>query len=112
MILRPSVTCVEAAGLPLTSSRRKHLSCSRYANRGNSGGVVYESNPLASMILMNYGWAGMVLFKFADMVAVSWIILVLCLFRPKIGRRILFLACGIVAAVILYSSCLAFIYTT
>jgi hypothetical protein len=76
----------------------------------NGGGVVYESNPLANTILMNYGWSGIVLFKFADMLAVAWITLVLCFIQPKIGRRVLSLACGIVGAVILYSSCLALLY--
>jgi hypothetical protein len=77
----------------------------------NSSGIVYESNPLANLILIKYGWAGMVLFKLADMLAVVWISLVLCLVQPKIGRRVLSLACWTVGAVILYSACLTLLYT-
>src|SRR5260221_14634976 len=59
----------------------------------NTGGIVYESNPLANLMLMNYGWAGMVIFKFTDMLVVTSVSLVLCFFQPRIGRRVLTLAC-------------------
>jgi hypothetical protein len=74
----------------------------------HSGGVVYESNPIANLLLIHYGWAGMAVFKFTDMLLVIWIDLLLFCFQPLAARRVLSIACGILGAVTLYSSFLIF----
>src|SRR5262249_6684265 len=76
----------------------------------HSDGIVYESNPIANLFLNHYGWAGMVIFKFTDMLIVAWVAIVLCFFQPRVAQRVLSVACGIVGSVILYSSFLALEY--
>jgi tryptophan-rich sensory protein len=71
---------------------------------GHSSGIVYESNPIANLLLTHYGWAGMVLFKVTDVLLVAWIVLLVGMFQPHAARRVLSVACGIVGAVALYSS--------
>jgi len=75
-----------------------------------SGGVVYESNPIANALLAHHGWAGMVIFKLSDILLVASIILVLSFFQPRAARRVLTLACLIVGCVTLYSGYLVYLY--
>ena|SRR5438270_673525 len=70
----------------------------------HTGGVVYESNPIANVFLSHYGWAGMVIFKLTDMLLVAWIVCLLGLFQPSAARRVLTIACTILACVALYSA--------
>jgi hypothetical protein len=69
----------------------------------HTDGMVYESNPIANALLTQYGWAGMVIFKFTDVLLVASIALLLCYFQPRAARRVLSMACGIVGSVTLYS---------
>jgi hypothetical protein len=74
------------------------------------GGEVYESNPLADIVLAKYGWAGLVVFKLTDTLTIMWVVLVLHILRPRISRRVLSVASGIVGSVILYSLYLLYQY--
>jgi hypothetical protein len=68
-----------------------------------SGGLVYESNPIANSLLTHYGWAGIVIFKLSDILLVASIVLVLAIFQPRAARRVVTLAACIVGCVTLYS---------
>jgi hypothetical protein len=72
----------------------------------SGGGLIYESNPLANAFLMRFGWAGMILFKVADVLFVAWLALLLAIYRPEAGCRVLTVACSLVGVVVLYSGCL------
>jgi hypothetical protein len=76
----------------------------------NTGGMVYESNPIANALLSRYGWAGMIMFKLTDVLLVAWIVTLLSIFQPRAARRVLSIACGIVGMVALYSSYLILQY--
>jgi hypothetical protein len=72
-----------------------------------SGGHVYESNPLAAHCLERHGWAGLALFKAATVFLGGGLLVVVCGYRPHTGGRALTLACAAVAAVVVYSCWLA-----
>jgi len=69
----------------------------------HTGGVVYESNPIANAFLSQYGWAGMAIFKLTDMLLVTFIVCLLGLFHPGAARRVLSIASTILSVVALYS---------
>jgi hypothetical protein len=69
----------------------------------HAGGAIYESNPIANAFLMRFGWAGMILFKVADVLFVTWLVVLLSLYRPEAGRRVLTVACTMVGVVAIYS---------
>jgi hypothetical protein len=68
-----------------------------------TGGEVYESNPVADFLLRAYGWLGLGVFKFAVVMLVSTLVLVISRSRPRAGGRILLFACSMLACVVLYS---------
>jgi hypothetical protein len=68
-----------------------------------SGGDVYESNPVANAWLTAYGWVGLVAFKAAMVLLITSIILVISLYRPKTGGRLLGFACLVTGLVVGYS---------
>jgi hypothetical protein len=70
-------------------------------------GGVYESNPLAAWCLGCQGWAGLVLLKTATVLVAGVLLVLYCRFRPRAGQRALTLVCAVVAAVVVYSGCLA-----
>jgi hypothetical protein len=71
-----------------------------------SNGEVYESNPLANWWLTHHGWMGLVLFKLVVVLSAAALFVVIACYRPRAGRRAILLACGILAAVVLYSGLL------
>ncbi len=74
---------------------------------GLPGGGVYESNPLAAWCLDCQGWVGLTLYKVATVLVGSTLLVVYCRHRPRAGRHALTLACSLVAAIVVYSGCLA-----
>jgi len=72
-----------------------------------SGGQVYESNPLANWWLRQYGWLGLAAYKGLAVAVVLGLWAVVVRYRPRIGHGMLTFACSAVAVVVLYSSLLA-----
>lgn len=71
-----------------------------------SGGAIYEANPLANLILTYLGWGGLTLFKFILVSLVCLIVIYVAYYRPVTARRLLRVACLITAGVVGYSLCL------
>jgi Domain of unknown function (DUF5658) len=74
-----------------------------YALVQNSGGLIYESNPIANAWLARYGWTGLALFKLAAMLLVTLAVAYIACYRPQTADRILRFACCAVAFVVVYS---------
>jgi hypothetical protein len=72
-----------------------------------SGGWVYESNPLANWWLARGGWVGLALFKLGIVTTVTYAWSVIALLKPSAGDRVLAFACSILALVVLYSGSLS-----
>ncbi|HQR07295.1 MAG TPA: DUF5658 family protein [Gemmatales bacterium] len=68
-----------------------------------SGGDVYEANPLANLILSKYGWAGMTAFKFGMVLMISGIMVYVAYYQPKTAGRLLCFAVLLMAGVVGYS---------
>jgi Domain of unknown function (DUF5658) len=68
-----------------------------------SNGRVAEGNPIARAWYMKYGAQGLVIFKVAIMALVGGIGVVISLYRPETGKRILTFACLAVGVVVVYS---------
>lgn len=68
-----------------------------------SGGRVYESNPIANAWLTAYGWIGLAMFKAVAIGLVSSVAVFVSYTRPRLGGAILNFACMAVAGVVLYS---------
>lgn len=68
----------------------------------DSGGDVYEGNPVARRLLAAYGWAGLVAFKAALVLLTAALCLAIARRRPRTAGRLLAFACAIVAAVVVY----------
>jgi hypothetical protein len=73
----------------------------------STGGIVYESNPLAGWLLNRYGWLGLAAFKAVAVSAVVGSAAALCLRRRPAGEHVLTFACSATGAVVLYSCLLA-----
>jgi len=72
-----------------------------------SGGCVYESNPIASAWLASYGWPGLIAFKAVSMFLVITACSFISISRPRMGGMVLSFACTALAAVVIYSFSLA-----
>ncbi len=72
-----------------------------------SGGCVYESNPIASAWLASYGWPGLIAFKAVSMFLVITACSFISISRPRMGGMVLSFACTALAAVVIYSCSLA-----
>lgn len=68
-----------------------------------SGGVVYESNPIAGAWLASYGWAGLVAFKAGMVGLIALTALLISVYRPRTSERLLTFACCVTTAVVAYS---------
>jgi hypothetical protein len=68
-----------------------------------SGGRIYESNPIAGAWLSKYGWSGMALYKMLSMSIVVAVAAFISYSRPLAGGRLLTFACAAVALVVGYS---------
>lgn len=71
-----------------------------------SGGDVYEANPLANMIIMQWGWGALTVFKLSLVGLVSGIVLYVGYFRPLTAKRLLHFALTLMTALVSYSLCL------
>ncbi|MFT3878541.1 MAG: DUF5658 family protein [Gemmatales bacterium] len=68
-----------------------------------SGGDIYEANPLANLILSNFGWAGLTAFKFGMVLMISGIMVYVSYYQPKTARRLAAFAALLMAGVVGYS---------
>jgi len=68
-----------------------------------SGGDIYEANPLANLILHAAGWGGLTAFKFFMVVMISAIIVYVAYYQPKTARRLVSFAATLMASVVGYS---------
>lgn len=68
-----------------------------------SGGRVYESNPVAGAWLDAFGWAGLVGFKVMMVLLVAGLCAVISRYRPAAGGRVLNLGCLATGTVVAYS---------
>jgi hypothetical protein len=73
----------------------------------STGGIVYESNPVAGWLLSRYGWPGLAAFKGLAATTVIGSAVTLCLCRRPSGERVLTFACSATGGVVLYSGLLA-----
>jgi len=72
-----------------------------------SGGSVYESNPIANAWLTNYGLPGLIAFKAVSMSLVITACYFISISRPRMGGMVLSFACAALVAVVIYSFSLA-----
>jgi hypothetical protein len=75
----------------------------RYSAEGRTRNVMFESNPIAQWVLMNWGIKGMVIFKFLMIALVSVIAEFVGRSRPALGRGLLLLGTVVVGGVVVYS---------
>jgi hypothetical protein len=66
----------------------------------NGQGDVLESNPLANILLSQYGWAGIGFFKLAMVILIGILILIISRKRLRTAEMILVFACGVQAGVV------------
>ncbi len=70
----------------------------------NHGPEFQESNPAANWLLAQYGFRGMVYFKFALVAFVTVIAQIIARTNPKTARALLIAGIAIVGMVVVYSS--------
>ena len=68
-----------------------------------SGGDIYEANPLANLILSKFGWTGLTAFKFGMVLMISAIMVIVAYYQPKTARRLVCFAALLMAGVVGYS---------
>jgi hypothetical protein len=68
-----------------------------------SGGVFYESNPVAGAWLARFGWPGLVAFKIGAFVLVVSSVVFIARHRPDGARLVMAFACLVVGGVAGYS---------
>ncbi len=68
-----------------------------------SGGEIYEANPLANLILSQFGWVGLTAFKFGMVLMISGIMIYVSYYQPKTARRLVCFAALLMASVVGYS---------
>jgi hypothetical protein len=73
----------------------------------NSGGRIYESNPIAGWYLARLGWAGLAGFKLAMVLLVGCLVFSIAACRPRAAGHFLSFACLAVGVVLVHSSTLA-----
>src|SRR4051812_8045155 len=67
------------------------------------GECFYEANPIAAGVLANWGWWGLAGYKLTCASTVLTAGLIVSRRRPRVARRLLALACPVVAVVVAYS---------
>jgi len=75
-----------------------------------SSGEIYESNPLADMVLQHLDWSGLAVFKTGMVGLVSGLIMYIAPRKPKSAYRLAAFACLITSGVVAYSVCLALFF--
>jgi hypothetical protein len=73
-----------------------------------SGGVFYESNPVAGAWLSRFGWPGLVAFKLGAFILLVSSVIFVARHRPAGARLVMLLACLVVGGVAGYSYVLLF----
>lgn len=73
----------------------------------NQTGNAYESNPIASGVLNQFGWLGMIVFKVCCVSVVLGIVILLGRLRPLISQRIMTFGCVALTCTVLYGASLA-----
>jgi uncharacterized membrane protein YhaH (DUF805 family) len=68
-----------------------------------SGGVIYESNPIANWFLQHLGWIGLAGFKLSLVAFVAWAALMVSRWRPRLSLGVLSLGCVVMMPVVGYS---------
>ena len=68
-----------------------------------SGGDIYEANPLANLILTYLGWSGLTIFKLGMVSLISSIVIYVAYYQPKTARRLLLFACILMTGIVTYS---------
>jgi len=68
-----------------------------------SGGEIYEANPLANLILSSFGWTGLTAFKFGMVLMISAIMIYVSYYQPKTARRLVGFAVLLMTGVVGYS---------
>lgn len=69
----------------------------------SSGGIVYESNPLAGDILADHGWFGLAVFKSLFTLVVVLLGAIIALYRPRTGLLMFGAGNAVLLAVVGYS---------
>src|ERR1700736_6621006 len=67
------------------------------------GGFIYESNPVAEEWLRRYGWTGLVCFKLLAVSIAAFSVVLVSVYRPRVGSLLLNFALVVVSVVVLYS---------
>jgi len=68
-----------------------------------SGGDIYEANPLANLVLTYLGWSGLTIFKLGMVSLISSIVIYVAIYQPKTARRLLLFACTLMTGIVTYS---------
>jgi hypothetical protein len=68
-----------------------------------SGGRIYESNPIANAWLATYGWSGLIIYKVLGLLLVISLVLFVSSRQPHVGKRLLNFAIVALGCVTIYS---------
>jgi len=68
-----------------------------------SGGLAYESNPVAAACLERHGWDGLAVFKIGGVVAFVGSVGLLTRYRPKVAAGLVVIGCAVLLGVTNYS---------
>jgi hypothetical protein len=68
-----------------------------------SGGIAYESNPLAAAMLSRHGWFGLAAFKAIGVIAFVTTVGILTLRRRKVAAAVATFGCSVLFSVVCYS---------
>jgi hypothetical protein len=71
-----------------------------------SGGRIFEGNPIASAWLADYGWGGLVIYKLIAILGVATLIIIISGRRPRTAVALAAYACLAAGCVVLYSQTL------
>lgn len=66
----------------------------------------YEANPVAALLLEQFGWGGLAAYKLACLTVVLGVVALVSRWRPATARRVLALGCGVLLVVVGYSAVL------
>ncbi len=76
-----------------------------------SGGAIYEANPLADLIIQQLGWGALTFFKLGMVGMVASIIIYIACHQPATARKLVSFACVLMSGVVGYSTYLVCSFT-
>lgn len=76
-----------------------------------SGGAIYEVNPLADLIIQQMGWGALTFFKLGMVGMVAGIIIYIACHQPATARKLVSFACVLMSGVVGYSTYLVCSFT-